>query len=193
MGIEWYDMIAKRNGGYKGRAVCTIVGISAEDVYEERLIEMLPKYKSVLDAGCGHGEFTLQMSRYANKITGFDFSKELINISQSLLNESEIDNVEFIYATTKSELPFSDGQFDLIYDRRGPTSIIDHSRVLSSGGTIFGIHNNVDAVKERLTKNGYLDIVIEEFNDVITYFPTEMDFAMFLSDIPGNGITYYQK
>lgn len=186
MGIEWYDMIARRNGGYKGRAVCTVEGISAEDIFEERLIDMLPKYKSVLDAGCGHGEFTLKMSRYADKITGFDNSTELITISQSLLSASEIDNVEFIYATTKSELPFEDGQFDLIYDRRGPTTIINHSRVLSSGGKIFGIHNNVDAVKERLSNNGYTDIVIEEFNDAFTYFPTEMDFAMFLSDIPGN-------
>lgn len=50
--------------------------------------------------------------------------------------------VEFVYATTKAEMPFEDGQFDLIYDRRGPTSIINHSRLLSSGGVIFGIHNS---------------------------------------------------
>jgi hypothetical protein len=25
MGVEWYDMIARRNGGYKSRAVCTVV------------------------------------------------------------------------------------------------------------------------------------------------------------------------
>lgn len=26
MGIDWYDMIARRNGGYKGRSVYTIEG-----------------------------------------------------------------------------------------------------------------------------------------------------------------------
>lgn len=40
MGIDWYDMIARRNGGYRGRAVCTVVGRSAEEVFEERLVEM---------------------------------------------------------------------------------------------------------------------------------------------------------
>lgn len=186
MGVEWYDMIARRNGGYKSRAIYTIEGRSAEDIYEERLITMLPNYNSVLDAGCGHGEFTLKMSRYTNKIIGFDNSIELVNIAKSLLNSCSVSNVEFIYATTKSEMPFHDGQFDMIYDRRGPTSIINHGRLLTSGGIIFGIHTNVDAVKERLAKNGFRNIEIEEFNDAIYYFPNEVEFSKFLSDIPGN-------
>lgn len=66
MGIDWYDMIARRNGGYKGSSVYTIEGTHSEDIFEERLIQMLPLYNSVLDAGCGHGEFTLQMSKYAD-------------------------------------------------------------------------------------------------------------------------------
>ncbi|OCT14497.1 methyltransferase type 11 [Paenibacillus pectinilyticus] len=186
MGIEWYDMIARRNGGYKNRAVCTVVGRSAEDVFEERLIQMLPKFHSVMDAGCGHGEFTLRMSAHTTSIKGFDNSHELITIAQNLLQDSQVEHVEFVYATTKSELPFLDGQFDLIYDRRGPTSVINHSRVLKSGGTIIGIHGNVDLVKERLVKNGFLDIEIEEYNEAITYFPTREQFVIFLSDGPGS-------
>jgi hypothetical protein len=42
MGVEWYDMIAKRNGGYKSNAVFTVEGISAEQLFEDRLIAMLP-------------------------------------------------------------------------------------------------------------------------------------------------------
>lgn len=188
MGIEWYDMIARRNGGYKSRAVFTVVGRSAEDVFEERLIEMLPQCQSVLDAGCGHGEFTLKMSAYTNSIIGFDNSRELMTIAQALHRSSLIENVEFLYSTTKAELPFVDEQFDLIYDRRGPTSIINHSRILKSGGTIFGIHVNVDAVKERLAKNGFIDIVIEEFQEAVTYFPTREELVIFLSDGPGNPV-----
>lgn len=186
MGIEWYDMIARRNGGYKGRSVFTVEGKSAEEVYEERLVGMLPNFKSVMDAGCGHGEFTLRMSNYASQIIGFDNSLELINIAQTLLSSSNVQNVKFVYATTKTQMPFADEEFDLIYDRRGPTSIINHSRLLASGGVILGIHNNIDSVKERLFKNGFKDIEIEEFNEAISYFPNEMEFAKFLSDIPGN-------
>ncbi|MBU5344249.1 class I SAM-dependent methyltransferase [Paenibacillus lautus] len=186
MGIDWYDMIARRNGGYKGRAVCTVVGRSAEEVFEERLVEMLPQFQSVLDAGCGHGEFTLRMSRHAKNIIGFDNSAEMIRISQSLLESSGIGNVEFVFATTKTELPFQDAQFDLIYDRRGPTSIIEHPRILASGGTIIGIHNDVTAVRRRLSENGYMNVEIEEYNEAITYFPNAREFALFLSDVPGN-------
>ncbi|MGY5344761.1 class I SAM-dependent methyltransferase [Paenibacillus glucanolyticus] len=186
MGIDWYDMIARRNGGYQGRAKYTVVGRSAEDVYEERLVEMLPTFRSVLDAGCGHGEFTLKMSRYAEQITGFDNSAEMIRISQSLLESSGIGNVEFVYATTKAELPFHDGQFDFIYDRRGPTSILEHPRILCSGGTIFGIHTDVTDVRRRLSENGYVDVTIEEFNEAVTYFPSGVEFALNLSDTPGN-------
>lgn len=35
MGVEWYDMIARRNGGYRSNAVFTIDGVSAEQIYEE--------------------------------------------------------------------------------------------------------------------------------------------------------------
>ncbi|MDH6669772.1 hypothetical protein M2277_000416 [Paenibacillus sp. LBL] len=36
MGIDWYDMIARRNGGYQGRAKYTVVGRSAEDMVNSR-------------------------------------------------------------------------------------------------------------------------------------------------------------
>ena len=185
MGIDWYDMIARRNGGYKGRAVCTVVGRSAEEVFEERLVEIFAAVS--IGAGCRlrHGEFTLRMSRHAKNIIGFDNSAEMIRISQSLLSGG-IGNVEFVFATTKTELPFQDAQFDLIYDRRGPTSIIEHPRILASGGTVIGIHNDVTAVRRRLSENGYMNVEIEEYNEAITYFPNAREFALFLSDVPGN-------
>ncbi|WP_426251938.1 class I SAM-dependent methyltransferase [Paenibacillus pabuli] len=163
--MEWYDMIARRNGGYKGKSVFTWEGNSAEDVFEARLMQLLPQYNSVLDAGCGHGEFTIKVSAYTGHITGLDNSKELLCIAQDGLEASVVGNVEFVYATTKTELPFEDEQFDLIYDRRGPTSIIEHGRLLRKGGVIFGIHTDVSKVQERLRTNQYEDIEIEEFNE----------------------------
>ncbi|WP_269474680.1 hypothetical protein [Paenibacillus sp. URB8-2] len=34
MGVEWYDVIARRNGGYKSNALFTVEGISAEEIFE---------------------------------------------------------------------------------------------------------------------------------------------------------------
>ncbi|WP_458464477.1 class I SAM-dependent methyltransferase [Paenibacillus sp.] len=186
MSMEWYDMIARRNGGYKGRALYTWEGQSAEEIFEERLIGFLSQYTSVLDAGCGHGEFTLKMSAYSDHITGFDNSEEMIQIARSTLPSSLISNVDFICASTKEKMPFADEQFGLIYDRRGPTSIIEHGRLLRKGGVMIGIHTDVIKARERLERNAYEEIKIEEFNEAIMIFSDEKEFALFLSDIPGN-------
>lgn len=187
MSVDWYDLIARRNGGYKSNAVYTIEGVSGEQVFKERLIEMLPRFHSVLDAGCGHGEFTVEMSRYAQSIIGFDNSIELIKIANFILEDSQVQNVQFVHASTKSDLPFHDEQFDFIYNRRGPTSILNHSRILSSGGTVFGIHSAaLDIVTERIHTNGFINIEIEEFNNAMIFFPDENEFAKFISAIPGN-------
>lgn len=188
MGKEWYDMIARKNGGYKSNAIFTVEGVSGEDIFEERLISMLANSESVLDAGCGHGAFTLKMSQYAKRIIGFDNSSKLLNIAEEALKElNHIENVSFICASTKGDFPFNDEQFDLIYNRRGPTSIIKYSRILRSGGTIFGIHSaSMDKVKTLLETNGFIDIEIEVFDQAVTYFPNENEFAKFASAIPGN-------
>lgn len=187
MGTEWYDMIARKNCGYKSNAIYTLEGLSGEAVFEERLRNMLPNYKSVLDAGSGHGEFTLKMAKYTANITGFDNSVELNKIAESLRVQYKVNNVRFIYANTKGEFPFEDNQFDLIYDRRGPTSILNHSRILKSGGTVFGIHSaEMERVKSRLNSNGFVDIEIEEFDKAVINFTNEKEFAKFISAIPGN-------
>ncbi len=114
MGMDWYNMIALRNGGYKNNATYIVERVSGEDFFEERLIKMLGSYESVLDAGCGHGEFTIKMGKYANNIIGFDNSKELIKIADDILKESKSENVRFVYAWTRDNkpLPFEDEQFD---------------------------------------------------------------------------------
>lgn len=187
MSVEWYDMIARKNGGYKSNAIFSVEGLSGETVFEERLTNMLPNFDSVMDAGCGHGEFTLKMARYTKNIVGFDNSIELMKIAQGLKEHYRIDNVDFIHASTKNELPFGDGQFDLIYNRRGPTSILNHSRILRSGGIIFGIHSaEIDRVKERLEGNGFADIEFEEFDQAIVNFPDEKEFTKYISASHGN-------
>ena len=192
MGMEWYNMIALRNGGYKNNATYIVEGVSGEDVFEEGLIKMIGNCESVLDSGCGHGEFTIKMGKYANNIIGFDNSKELIKIADETLKESKIENVSFVYAWTKDNkpLPFEDQQFDLIYSRRGPTSIAYHSRVLRSGGTIYGIcpeyPNIINIVSERLSHNGFVNIEINVFDGAILVFPNVKEFAKFLTAFPGN-------
>jgi len=194
MGMGWYDMIARRNGGYKSDAIFTVEGISGEDIFEKELVQLLHNSKSTLDAGCGHGEFTIKMAQHTQKIVGFDWSIELLKIANSQKEHYKIDNVNFIHATTKAELPFEDEQFDLIYCRRGPTSITKHSRILRSGGTIYGIcpyglsefPDIVDIVSERLSNNDFIDAEMNIYDDAMLIFPNSNEFAKFLTAFPGN-------
>jgi SAM-dependent methyltransferase len=101
-------MIARKNGGYKNKAVFTIEGISAEDIFEERLIGMLPDFNCVLDAGCGHGDFTAKMSRYASSIVGDytapELRKELeLKIQENMINgKIGIKEYRFIWKANKA-------------------------------------------------------------------------------------------
>ncbi len=182
--IDWYNYIAKRNGGYKFNVAYKVEGESAEDIFEEELIKLI-EGKIVLDAGCGHGEFTLKMSKYAKKIIGFDFANELIKIAEKLKIENQIKNVEFLPTTWGEDLTFEDEYFDVIYSRRGPGSIVEQSNLLKSGGIITGIHTYpiLDGeITERIKNtNNYTNITTRVFQNAIIYFENEEDYAEYLS------------
>ncbi|MNT59029.1 hypothetical protein D3C72_1965040 [compost metagenome] len=102
-------------------------------------------------------------------------------------HQPDAKNIRFIVATTKEELPFKNEQFDLIYDRRGPTSILNHSRILRSGGIVYGIHSSdLELVNKRLEQNGFEDIEVREYRDAKIIFPNRDEYIKFISDIPGN-------
>ncbi|MCT4565746.1 MAG: class I SAM-dependent methyltransferase [Maledivibacter sp.] len=185
-GIEWYDKIAKKLGGYKKNWNSSKRGLSGEEVFERKLIEYLPKYENVLDIGCGHGEFTINMAPYVRNIIGMDFSEEMIKCANKYLSEYNISNVKFYHGDIKQENKLKENEFDFIYDRRGPTSIIYNHSCLKSGGKILGIHSaELDRVKKLLYNNGFIDINIEEF-EAEEIFDDEYEFAKYLSRIPGN-------
>lgn len=182
---KWYNAIAKRNGGYRSGASYVKEGISGEDEFENRLIEMLPNYSNVLDVGCGHGEFTLRMSKHTEKITGGDSAIELIRIANELKDKEGIENTEFIYLHTHEIDKACDVKYDLIYNRRGPTSIYDNKQLLATDGVIIGIHPlyALEKVKERLVNGGFEGVEIEVFKDCMLVFETESDFAEHISSM----------
>jgi SAM-dependent methyltransferase len=185
-GVSWYDQIAERLGGYVQNWNSTKVGLSGEAVFEKELTTLMKQHPNVLDAGCGHGDFTLRMSPFTQSIIGFDFSEQMINKANELLHQSKnVENVQFTYAKTKN-LPFVDEQFDLIYSRRGPTSVIYDNRLLQSGGTIIGIHSQEkEKVLSRLDECNFRDVEVKEYV-AYEHFPTELDFAKFFSRMPGH-------
>lgn len=188
MKTDWYNMIAKKKGGYKSNAIYEVEGISGEQVFEDKLIAVLKKSHNVLDAGCGDGNFTRKMSRYCQTLTGFDNAIELLNIAKRSVEQKPIDNLRFVYACTKEEpFPFEDEEFDLVYTRKGPKSIILHSNILKKGGTIFGLScGQIEKVKKRLWNGDFTNIEIEVFDKTFLWFRDKEQFTEYISTIPGN-------
>jgi SAM-dependent methyltransferase len=84
-------------------------------------------------------------------------------------------------------LPFADGELDLIYSRRGPSSHLrDATRVLRPGGLVAGLHTGAqEVIIKRIEQAGFKLLENREFT-AVEILPTLHDLALFLSRTPGN-------
>jgi ubiquinone/menaquinone biosynthesis C-methylase UbiE len=117
-----------------------IEGVDGED-YFDRMVLKEARGKSVLDVGCGRGEFTLSVATVATKVRGVDFSRNAI--SWAIVNTSlqGVTNVELRLADA-GRIPYPDEAFDLVYSRRGPATYSlkttrEGRRVLKQGGQLI--------------------------------------------------------
>lgn len=71
-------------------------------------------YNKILDAGCGNGEFSISLSQLfpASKITGIDYSEDMITLCEYAKNDNDINNIEFKVADLLNT-PFNDNEFDI--------------------------------------------------------------------------------
>ncbi|HEX7005117.1 MAG TPA: class I SAM-dependent methyltransferase [Trueperaceae bacterium] len=183
--VGWYDRVAERFGGYTQTWSSVVEGRSGEDAFVELLHSRLEPHMHVLDAGCGSGEFTLEVSRHSARVTGFDFAAKMIAAADENAARSGTNKVRFEHADTR-DLPFGAESFDLIYSRRGPTSILLHPELLRPGGWMIGVHSERrDVVEERLASSGLLEARVDEF-EAREVFDSAFDFAAFWSRMPGH-------
>jgi ubiquinone/menaquinone biosynthesis C-methylase UbiE len=64
--------------------------------------------ESVLDAGCGRGDFALDLTEVAPRVVGCDISEEMLSIAKSLAPMVEFKQADLL------SLPFSAGEFDSV-------------------------------------------------------------------------------
>jgi 2-polyprenyl-6-hydroxyphenyl methylase/3-demethylubiquinone-9 3-methyltransferase len=70
--------------------------------------------KSVLDAGCGSGVFSVIFAEKGAVVTGVDASEKAIEAGKELKRERGEENVEFMRADML-DLPFRDSSFDVVW------------------------------------------------------------------------------
>lgn len=187
LGLEWYNAVAARDGGYRRTWDSEFEGPDGETAFTDWLRRTIPSRPRVLDAGCGDGLYTLVMSSLAERVTGADYAENMIRLAERHKREAAVTNVDFVWTGGRVEVyPFPDHAFDLIYSRRGPTShLADARRMLRPGGLVAGIHSgDRERVLERLAAGGYKVLANDEYAGT-ERLKTLRDFALWLSRIPG--------
>ncbi len=102
------------------------------------------KGKTVLDAGCGTGIFSIIFARNgAQKVTGIDISPGSLQTAQGLKKRFGLSNVEFLNLDMLT-LPFADRSFDIVWawgtvhHTTNPLqAIAELTRVLRNGGSLL--------------------------------------------------------
>jgi SAM-dependent methyltransferase len=182
---DWYDRIATTQGGYVQTWSSTKEGCSGEDVFSERLHALLEPHQMVLDAGCGSGEFALALAPKVGRVVGFDYAEKMVEAARINAVATEQPNVTFMQSDARS-FAWGLGAFDIIYSRRGPTSILLRPELLKPGGWMLGVHSgNLEMIRERLSVSG-LEAVELETLEALERFLTREDFAKFWSRMPGH-------
>ena len=67
---------------------------------------------NILDAGCGTGNYLRKFAPLVNKMTGIDFSEEMLNHAKRKLPDNV--NVELIQGSLLEPLSFDDNTFDMV-------------------------------------------------------------------------------
>lgn len=119
--------------GYAGRQA---------DVVADFLLPHLSPGMSLLDCGCGPGSVTIGLAEAISpgRAVGIDLEPSMIEQAEALARESQVGGVEFRVADIY-DLPFEDGQFDVVFS----SAVLEHlpdpvgalrsiRRVLKSGG-----------------------------------------------------------
>ncbi|KFM99986.1 class I SAM-dependent methyltransferase [Bacillus clarus] len=97
--------------------------------------------KQIIDIGCGGGIYTKELALMgAEKVVGFDFSKEMLQAAQE--NCSTFPNISFVHGDAH-DIPFPNETFDIVISRAVihhlqdiPTFLLEASRILKKDGML---------------------------------------------------------
>lgn len=139
--LEWYAQLGKNERIYRYPWCSEIKEPNGETLFDKELMQIVPGM-CVLDVGCGHGELAMKCSTLAQHVTGFDVTDAFLKSG----SEQKRSNLRFVLGNSNEGLPFSEGEFDIAYNRKGPTSSYsDLKRVVKKGGRILGLHPGDDS------------------------------------------------
>ncbi len=145
------------------------MGINSEKYYRKRLNNLgFTKKDSVLDAGCGMGQWSISLSKLNRKIIGADISMERLLVAKDIANIMNVKNAKFIYSSIE-KTPFDDESFDAIFCygvfmfTHMPNVLKEFHRILKKNGRLYVNVNSLGwylhLLFDRGLKQGQLQIL----------------------------------
>ncbi|MCE3229979.1 MAG: Methylase involved in ubiquinone/menaquinone biosynthesis-like protein [Bacteroidetes bacterium] len=97
---------------------------------------------TVLDAGCGFGQWSFAMAKLNKKVVGIDASSERLLVANEMAKDSGVNNIEFQYGLI-DKTNFEDNSFDAIFcysvilvtDYKA--ALKEFYRILKPGGKLY--------------------------------------------------------
>lgn len=131
--VKFFDEIAGRygsltqpGGGWQGLAAALAAGFSG---------------KTVTDIGCGEGDLTLLLARFAKRVTAVDLSAQMLRVVQERSSEAGVSARVTVEKGDLEKLPVADGSQDAVFvsqvlhhAARPGQALKEAARILKSGG-----------------------------------------------------------
>ncbi|MDP5272875.1 class I SAM-dependent methyltransferase [Chengkuizengella axinellae] len=139
---EWYARLNQNEEIYKYPWKSQFDEPTAEMIFASVISDYLNETSKILDVGCGHGEFTHQFIPRVKEVVGIDIQPKFINTANELYKDK---GIQFQLVDANDKLPFHEGDFDLIYTKKGPWLYEEASRILKPNGIVLGLfHSGTD-------------------------------------------------
>jgi len=120
-------------------------------------LESIRDGDSVLDVGCGPG---VALRRYSTerriRAVGIDYSEEMVETARKRLEETDVEAEIQFEAASVTELPFEDGEFDVVTSHRCLMALLEWERqqealreihrVLKPGGTLVLMEGTFEGI-----------------------------------------------
>ena len=88
-------------------------------------------YKTICDAGCGSGAYSLKLAMHGFSVSGFDISEEAVMQAKRLLSDKAYPTQDFRCADVLST-GYTDGSFDAVVTR----DVLDHMPIRDGAAAV---------------------------------------------------------
>ena len=140
---------------------------SRRSMLVKKLDDEIPMKSNILEAGCGTGQMSIVLSRYARQIYGIDLSKGSLTEAKQFINSNDIKSVH-LFRMNIFKLFFKENTFDVIISN----GVLHHTynpklafsklvRVLKPGGIIvIGLYHRYGRIIQKIRQSS-----IKNFGD----------------------------